>query len=206
MTMRRRCDDAAVQLANGQRILELGCGWGSLSLWMAKRYPQSSITAVSNSNSQREYIQQQCKERGLTNLKIITCDMNDFSVAAEDKFDRVISLEMFEHMRNYELLLERVASWLRDNGKLFVHSFVHRQFMYEFTTDDSDDWMAKHFFTGGIMPCEQVFQQFPRHLQVQKQWYWNGRHYAATCQSRIMNVCVCVCVTVSLTVCVTWLV
>lgn len=135
-------------IADGQEILELGCGWGSLSLWMAERFPGSRITAVSNSMPQRLFIEAEARSRGLGNLRVITADMNDFSPTGQT-FDRVISVEMFEHMRNYEQLLSRIASWLHADGKLFVHIFCHRELAYPFATDGAANWMGRDFFTGG---------------------------------------------------------
>ncbi len=167
------------QLADGHRVLELGCGWGSLSLWMASRYPQSQITAVSNSHSQREFIEQQCTLRKLKNLSVITADMNDFDPVGQC-FDRVVSVEMFEHMRNYQLLLARISGWLRDEGRLFVHIFCHRTELYPFETDGAANWMGRYFFSGGIMPSENIFDDFADNLTVEKQVRWNGRHYSRT--------------------------
>jgi cyclopropane-fatty-acyl-phospholipid synthase len=138
------------ELADGQRILELGCGWGSLSLYMARNFPQSEIVGVSNSRSQREFIEARARERGLGNVRIVTEDINRFDAGA--KFDRVVSVEMFEHTRNLELLLQRVASWMKDEARLFVHVFTHRRFAYLFEARDSSDWMSEHFFTCGMMP------------------------------------------------------
>lgn len=165
-------------LADGQRILELGCGWGSLSLWMAEHYPGSRITAVSNSASQREFIEARARAAGLDNLEIVTADMNDFST--ETQFDRVVSVEMFEHMRNYRELLHRISSWLAPEGRLFVHVFCHRELLYPFETEGSYDWMAEHFFTGGLMPAEQMFAWFQDDLVLEMQWRVDGRHYERT--------------------------
>lgn len=165
-------------LADGQRILELGCGWGSLSLWMAGRYPGSRITAVSNSASQREFIEARARAAGVVNLEVVTADMNVFETS--ERFDRVVSIEMFEHMHNYRELLRRVSTWLNADGRLFVHVFCHREFLYPFETEGRYDWMAEHFFTGGIMPAEQMFPWFQEHLRLEAQWRVNGMHYART--------------------------
>ncbi|MGH8274367.1 MAG: SAM-dependent methyltransferase, partial [Gammaproteobacteria bacterium] len=145
---------AHADLADGARILELGCGWGSLSLWMAEKYPASRITAVSNSRLQRDYIMARAAREGLNNLDVITADMNDFTTDA--RFDRVVSVEMFEHMRNWRELLIRIHGWLAPDGKLFLHVFCHREQAWEFTVKTSADWMSLHFFTGGIMPSEDL--------------------------------------------------
>ena len=172
----RTCERA--ELENGQEILELGCGWGSLSLWMAEQFPGSKILAVSNSAPQRWVIEGRAVARGLSNLEVLTCDMNEFST--DRKFDRVVSVEMFEHMRNYELLLERIARWLKPDGRLFVHIFCHERYGYLFETNGSADWMAEHFFTGGIMPNFEVFEQFQKDMQTSKCWKWSGTHYEKT--------------------------
>jgi cyclopropane-fatty-acyl-phospholipid synthase len=174
--LRLSCERA--ELADGQRILELGCGWGSLTLWMAAHYPRSRITAVSNSASQREFILATARERGLANVEVITADANFFGTT--ERFDRVVSVEMFEHMRNYATLLERIAGWLQPGGKLFVHIFCHRTLMYPFTTGDSHDWMAKYFFSGGLMPAEHTLLYFQQHLRIEEQWRVPGTHYERT--------------------------
>jgi cyclopropane-fatty-acyl-phospholipid synthase len=172
-------------LKDGQDILELGCGWGSLTLWMAEHYPRSRITAVSNSNSQREYITAQARDRGLGNVQVITADANVF--ATEQRFDRVVSVEMFEHMRNYALLMQRIAGWLKPGGKLFVHIFCHRQLLYPFTSGDDYDWMARYFFTGGIMPAQDTLLHFQEHLKIDDQWRVSGRHYERTSNLWLAN-------------------
>ena len=165
-------------LADGQTILELGCGWGSLSLFMAERLPGAQITAVSNSAPQRRHIEAQAAARGLANLTVLTCDMNDFTTAA--RFDRIVSVEMFEHMANWRALLAKARGWLADDGRMFVHVFSHRSQPYRFDTADQTDWIAQHFFTGGIMPSHGLIAQFPDLFAVEAQWQWSGTHYART--------------------------
>ena len=179
------CDRAG--LADGQELLELGCGWGSLSLWMAERYRSSRITAVSNSAPQRHFIESEAASRGLANLRVVTADMNDFT-AEPHRFDRVVSVEMFEHMRNYELLLNRIASWLRPDGRLFVHHFCHQRLAYPYETDGDANWMGRYFFTGGLMPSEQMLRKFDRHMTVVNQWRWDGTHYQRTSEAWLANL------------------
>jgi len=168
-------------LADGQHILELGCGWGSLSLFMAERYPASSIVSVSNSAPQRSYIVGEARARGLANLEVRTADMNTFD--PEARFDRVVSVEMFEHMRNYRELLARISRWLKPEGRLFVHIFAHRHLLYPFETDGKADWMGRYFFTGGIMPSADIFDHFRDDMSVEQQWWWDGTHYARTAEA-----------------------
>ncbi len=174
------------QLADGQHILELGCGWGSLSLWMAERYPQARITAVSNSALQRAHIEAQCAQRGIVNLRVITSDVNRLELESA-QFDRVVSIEMFEHMRNYETLLARIASWLRPQGKLFVHIFCHRTLAYPFETEGGDNWMGRYFFTGGLMPAADTLLHFQRDLMIEEQWHLSGMHYEKTANAWLAN-------------------
>jgi len=173
------------EIANGMSVLDLGCGWGSLSLWIAEHYPACRVTAVSNSHSQREFIEEQAEQAGLDNLEVITRDMNDF--AAEDEYDRVVSIEMFEHMRNHRELLRRISTWLKPAGKLFTHIFCHRQFVYPFESSGPADWMAEHFFTGGIMPSEELLAHYQEDLILDRRWRWNGKHYARTCRAWLEN-------------------
>ncbi len=172
------------ELINGQSILELGCGWGSLSLFMASMMPDSQITSVSNSHSQADYIRRQADNRGITNLSVITCDMNDFNPQQlfnpQRRFDRVVSVEMFEHMRNWQELFARVSTWLNQNGRFFMHIFVHKDTPYFYEDESEDDWMTRYFFSGGIMPSASLPSQFNQHLSVEQQWLWSGTHYAKT--------------------------
>ncbi|MDB5503636.1 MAG: Cyclopropane-fatty-acyl-phospholipid synthase [Tardiphaga sp.] len=172
-------------LADGQRILELGCGWGSLALSMARQFPHASITAVSNSVSQREYIEREAAARGLANLSVITQDMNVF--APTQKFDRIVSVEMFEHMMNWRELLTRIRSWLAPDGRFFMHIFTHRSGTYLFDRADEEDWIAQHFFTGGVMPSHQLIRQYADLFTVEKEWRWSGVHYQRTALGWLHN-------------------
>ena len=173
------------EIADCQEILELGCGWGSLSLWMAENYPLASITTVSNSRSQRQYIELAARARGLVNLKVITADINDFDI--DQRFDRVISVEMFEHMANWSALLGRVRGWLKPDGKLFVHVFTHATTPYRFEVKDRSDWIAQHFFTGGVMPSHGLIGQFPELFEIEAERRWSGDHYERTALHWLAN-------------------
>ncbi len=181
--LRVTCERAGI--TGGMRILELGCGWGSLSLWMASRFPGAEITAVSNSAPQRWFIEREADRRGIRNLHVITADMNRFE--ATGRFDRVVTVEMFEHMRNWRELLRRVSGWLAPGGKLFIHIFCHREFSYEFETEGEGNWMGRYFFTGGIMPSENLFSTFQDHLNLVQQWRWDGMHYEKTANAWLAN-------------------
>jgi len=176
---------AHADLTDGQDILELGCGWGSLSLFMAERYPASRIVSVSNSASQREHIEREIKRRGFRNLTIVTADMNSFAI--DDTFDRIVSVEMFEHMSNWQALLARARSWIRPDGLLFLHVFSHRKTAYRFDHADKSDWIAQHFFTGGVMPSHGLVREFGESFVVEKDWRWNGKHYERTARDWLDN-------------------
>ena len=173
-------------LQNGQDVLELGCGWGSLSLFMSAKYPASSFTVVSNSNTQKAFIDQAAKDRNITNLTVITADMNTFQILQQ--FDRVVSVEMFEHMRNYKLLLHKVNGFLKENGKLFVHIFTHETLAYKFEVKDETDWISKYFFTGGMMPSNHLLTYFNDDLVVDKHWVVNGMNYSKTSEAWLSNM------------------
>lgn len=175
------------QLKDGQQILELGCGWGSFTLWMAERYPNASIKGVSNSATQRQHILAQAKQRGLNNIEILTCDVNVLELE-KGQFDRVVSVEMFEHVRNYQRLFEKIQTWLKDDGLLWCHIFCHRFLHYPFEIKNEYDWMSKYFFTGGLMPSISTFLHFQDHLELSQQWQWSGEHYERTANAWLENM------------------
>ncbi len=178
------CRRAGIE--DGQRVLDLGCGWGSLSLYMANKYPGLTVTAVSNSRSQRDHIVSEAEARGLNNVDVVVSDMNDFDCATT--FDRIVSVEMFEHMRNYRELLRRIAGWLKPDGRFLMHIFVHRSTPYEFVDKGSSDWMSRHFFSGGIMPSDGLPLHFQDDLTLDRRWRWSGMHYAHTSNAWLKNM------------------
>ena len=178
------CERADLQ--DGQNVLELGCGWGAISLWMAEHYPNSKIVSVSNSADQREFILARAKERKLQNLEVQTHDMNHFDI--DRQFDRVVSVEMFEHMKNYEELLSRISRWLKPEGKLFVHIFSHKEYAYHFETNGDSNWLGRHFFTGGIMPSDDLLGTFDSDMKIMEQWQVSGVHYHKTSEAWLENM------------------
>ncbi len=175
-----------VQLANGQTVLDLGCGWGSFSLWAAPRYPKSAFLAVSNSQTQAAFIREQATKRKITNLEVVTCDINEFNPEAQ--FDRIVSVEMLEHVRNYKTLFERIASWMYSNSLMFVHVFSHHEYAYAYDADNPNEWMAKYFFTGGIMPSHALLPSFDQHLKLNKSWNLDGTHYQKTAEAWLTHL------------------
>jgi cyclopropane-fatty-acyl-phospholipid synthase len=178
------------QFSDGQSVLELGCGWGSLTLFMAKKYPNSSFTAVSNSHSQKKYIDAEAKKLGLTNIQMITADINGLTL--DQRYDRIVSIEMFEHIRNYDLLFRQLSDWLNDDGLCFIHVFGHARYPYTFDVDatrkKASSWTARNFFTGGQMPSKDLFSNFDTHLHITQTWEVDGRHYEKTSRAWLENL------------------
>ena len=172
-------------LAGGQSILELGCGWGALSLWMARQFPDSQVTAVAGSSAQRSHIESEAVKRGLANLRVVTSDINLF--APQARFDRILSIEMFEHMVNWRELMMRLRAWLEPDGRFFLHIFTHRSGAYLFDCAESEDWIAQHFFTGGVMPSHHLIRQYADLFAVEKEWRWSGTQYQRTAQDWLEN-------------------
>ncbi len=172
-------------IKDGHEVLDLGCGWGSFSLYVAERYPNINITSVSNSSDQIAYIKNEAHKKDLLNIKAFRMDVNNLEL--NKQFDRIVSIEMFEHLRNYKLILNSLHHALKLDGKLFIHIFCHKKLTYLYDMKNNLDWMTKYFFQGGIMPSKDIFQYFEGELEIINQWEINGNHYSKTCKAWLNN-------------------
>lgn len=170
------------QISSGQTILDLGCGWGSFSLYAAQKFKDCHFTALSNSSTQKSFIEERCRKLGITNLEVITENIAT-AVLPQNKFDRIVSIEMLEHMKNYQALFEKISGSLKDDGLFFAHIFSHNEGAYHFEVKSSTDWMTKYFFEGGMMPADRLFYHFQDHLEISDHWKLNGYHYQKTARA-----------------------